>query len=100
MLVGALTGPIYDAGYFRALLLVGSFCVVFGHMMLSLATTYWQVILAQGVCVGIGAGCLFVPSVAILSTYFSTRVATAMGIAASGSSLGNLTTMRCRSYPY
>lgn len=90
MLVGALTGPIYDAGYFRALLAVGSFGVVFGFMMLSLAKTYWQVILAQGVCVGLGAGCLFVPSVAILSTYFSTRIATAMGIAASGSSLGKL----------
>ncbi|KAH0012615.1 MFS general substrate transporter, partial [Aureobasidium melanogenum] len=51
MLVGALTGPIYDAGYFRALLAVGSFGVVFGFMMLSLAKTYWQVILAQGVCV-------------------------------------------------
>ena len=88
MLVGALTGPIYDAGYFRTLLAVGSFGVVFGFMMLSLAKTYWQVILAQGVCVGLGAGCLFVPSVAILSTYFSTRIATAMGIAASGSSLG------------
>lgn len=90
MLVGALTGPIYDAGYFRALLAVGSFGVVFGFMMLSLAKTYWQVILAQGICVGLGAGCLFVPSVAILSTYFSTRIATAMGIAASGSSLGKL----------
>ncbi|KAH0156048.1 MFS general substrate transporter, partial [Aureobasidium melanogenum] len=90
MLVGALTGPIYDAGYFRALLAVGSFGVVFGFMMLSLAKTYWQVILAQGVCVGLGAGCLFVPSVAILSTYFSTRIATAMGIAASGSSLGGV----------
>ncbi|KAI4728739.1 MFS general substrate transporter [Aureobasidium sp. EXF-10728] len=90
MLVGALTGPIYDAGYFRALLSVGSFGVVFGFMMLSLATTYWQVILAQGICVGLGAGCLFVPSVAILSTYFSTRIATAMGIAAAGSSLGGV----------
>jgi MFS family permease len=88
MLVGALTGPIYDAGYFRALLSVGSFAVVFGFMMLSLCSTYWQVILAQGICVGLGAGCLFVPSVAILSTYFSTRIATAMGLAAAGSSLG------------
>lgn len=88
MFIGALTGPVYDAGYFRVLLSVGSFMVVFGFMMTSLATTYWQVILAQGICVGLGAGCLFVPSVAILSTYFSTRIATAMGLAAAGSSLG------------
>lgn len=59
--------------------------------MLSLCTEYYQVILAQAVCIGIGAGCLFVPSVAIISTYFNnTRIALAMGIAASGSSLGGV----------
>lgn len=90
LFIGALTGPIYDAGYFRALLLTGSFLVVFGHMMLSLCTEYWQAMLAQAVVVGLGAGCLFVPSVAILSTYFSTKIATSMGLAASGSSLGGV----------
>lgn len=90
MLVGALTGPVYDAGYFRGLLLTGSFLVVFGQMMLSLCTEYYQVILAQAICIGLGCGCLFVPSVAILSTYFSTKIATAMGIAAAGSSLGGV----------
>lgn len=85
-----MTGPIYDAGYFRTLLLVGSFLVTFGQMMLSLCHSYWQVFLAQAVCIGLGAGCLFVPSVAILSTYFNTRIATAMGLAASGSSLGGV----------
>ena len=46
--------------------------------------------LAQAVCVGVGCGCLFVPSVAIVSTYFSTKKAFATGIAASGSSLGGV----------
>ena len=90
MLVGAITGPIYDAGYFRTLLLTGSFLVVFGQMMLSLCTEYYQVFLAQAICVGLGCGCLFVPSVAILSTYFTTKTATVMGIAAAGSSLGGV----------
>ncbi|PNS15737.1 hypothetical protein CAC42_4189 [Sphaceloma murrayae] len=86
--VGPLMGPIYDAGYFRILILVGSFMVVFGHMMLSLCTQYWQVFLSQAICVGLGAGCLFVPSVAILSTYFQKRLALATGLSAAGSSLG------------
>lgn len=90
MFVGAITGSIYDAGYVHSLMLVGSFLVVFGQMMLSLATSYYQVVLAQAICIGIGCGCLFVPGVAILSTYFSTRIATAMGLAASGSSLGGV----------
>jgi MFS family permease len=59
-------------------------------MMLSLCHAYWQVLLAQAFCIGIGAGCLFIPSVSILSTYFSTRVGTAIGIAAAGSSLGGV----------
>lgn len=90
MLVGALTGPIYDAGYFRELLWGGSFFLVFGHMMLSLCTKYWQVLLAQAFCVGGGMGMLFVPGVAIISTYFSSKVAVATGLAATGSSLGML----------
>ncbi|SMY28147.1 unnamed protein product [Zymoseptoria tritici ST99CH_1A5] len=90
MLCGIFTGPIYDAGYVRSLVLTGSFLVVFGQMMLSLSTTYWQVFLSQGLCIGLGTGCMFTPSVAILSTYFSTRMSTAQGLAAAGSSIGGV----------
>ena len=58
--------------------------------MISLCQEYYQVLLAQAFCIGIGCGLLFIPSVAILSTYFTTRIATAMGLAASGSSLGGV----------
>ena len=88
LLVGAVTGPIYDAGHFKALVVTGSFLIVFGHMMLSLCHEFYQALLAQAFCVGIGAGCLFVPSVSLMPTYFTTRIATAIGIAASGSSIG------------
>lgn len=46
--------------------------------------------LAQAVCIGLGNGCMFVPSVAILPQYFSSHKALANGIAASGSSLGGV----------
>jgi len=59
-------------------------------MMLSLCTTYWQVLLAQGFCVGIGAGYLFVPCVAVLPTYFNTKLGLVVGLAASGSSFGGV----------
>ncbi|KAJ4305390.1 hypothetical protein N0V90_000921 [Kalmusia sp. IMI 367209] len=90
LVVGTLTGPIYDRGHFRTLLIGGSFLLVLGQMMLSLCHEYYQVLLAQAICIGIGSGCLFIPSVAILSTYFTTKIATTMGIAASGSSLGGV----------
>lgn len=88
LFVGALTGPVYDAGYARELTLTGSFFLVFGQMMLSLCKVYWQVLLAQGFCIGIGCGLLLVPSTAILTQYFTTKIATAVGITAAGSSFG------------
>lgn len=88
LVIGVATGPIYDSGYFQALVWIGSFFVVFGIMMTSLCTQYWEFMLAQGICVGLGSGFLFIPSVAILPQYFSTKKAFALGIAASGSSLG------------
>lgn len=58
--------------------------------MTSLSSEYWQVILAQAICVGLGNGCLYIPSVAILPQYFTTKKALATGLAASGSSLGGV----------
>ena len=55
--VGFVTGPIYDRGFLRLLLIVGTFLIVFGHMMLSLSHNFWEALLSQGVCVGLGAGC-------------------------------------------
>lgn len=88
--MGFLSGPIFDRGYLRPLLLVGSFGVVFGFMMLSICKTFWEVLLAQGFCIGIGSGLLFVPAVAILPTYFNTKLGLAIGLAASGSSMGGV----------
>jgi len=90
LIVGVIAGPIYDRGHLRLLLLTGSFGVVFGHMMLSLCHTFWQALLAQGFVIGMGAGCLFVPAVAIMSTYFNTKLGLALGLAASGSSTGGI----------
>ncbi|KAI1770472.1 MFS general substrate transporter [Hypoxylon cercidicola] len=87
---GVFAGPIYDRGYLRHLLIAGSFGIVFGHMMLSLCSQYWQVVLAQGLCVGLGAGMLFVPCVSIIPTYFSTKLGLAVGLASAGSSVGGI----------
>ncbi|KAL7786730.1 major facilitator superfamily domain-containing protein [Trichoderma ceciliae] len=90
LIIGIATGPLFDLGYFYVLLSAGSFMVVFGMMMTSLCHEYWQVMLAQGLLVGLGSGFLFVPSVAIVSTYFTSKKSLATGIAASGSSIGGV----------
>jgi MFS family permease len=92
---GFLTGPIYDAGYMRELIYVGTVTGVFGMMMTSICKQYWQFVLAQGVTVGLGAGCLLLPSVAVMPAYFKTRRALATGIGASGSSIGTFSACIC-----
>jgi MFS family permease len=83
-------GPIFDRGSVRILVFVGSGAVVFGLMMTSLCTTYWHLILAQGIVVGLGGGCTFLTATSILPTYFAKKRSLVMGIAASGSSMGGI----------
>lgn len=90
LIVGVASGPLYDIGYFKTLIVVGSLLILLGTMMTSLGVQYWEIFLSQAVCTGIGAGLLYIPSVAILPQYFSTRRVVATAIATSGSSLGGV----------
>ena len=92
LFVGVLSGPLYDAGYFKALIVGGNLLVVFGLMMTSLCKEYWQAILAQGVTFGTGYGLLFIPGVSILPQYFVKRRVLASGIASAGSGFGTFHT--------
>ena len=84
------TGPVWDGGHLHFLLIVGILISVFGMMMLSLCHTYWQFFLAQAIVVGLGFGFVFVPASAIVPQWFSTRTSFAVGIATTGSSIGEL----------
>ncbi|RYP22267.1 hypothetical protein DL765_001781 [Monosporascus sp. GIB2] len=89
---GLVTGPLFDRGFYKILLLLGSLLQVFGLMMLSLSTEYYQLFLCQGVCVGLGAGIVFTPSVSAAAACLpnpSTR-AKAMGLMACGSCIGGI----------
>lgn len=57
-------------------------------MMVSICSEYWHFVLAQGIVVGIGGGCIFIPSVAVLPMYFRKRLAFSIGVAGSGSGVG------------
>ncbi|KAJ7108974.1 major facilitator superfamily domain-containing protein [Mycena crocata] len=88
--LGLVSGRLYDRGYFYELLYGGSALLCFSIFMLSLCKPQqlYQIFLAQGLGAGLGAGIVYVPSVAIVSHYFQKRRALAMSIVASGSSLG------------
>jgi MFS family permease len=88
--VGTFSGRLTDAGFFRPVFITGTTLSILGLFMTSISTTYWQVFLAQGVCMGLGNGCLFCPTLTLLSTYFSKKRSLAMGIAAAGSATGGV----------
>ena len=80
------------------MLYVGNVLVVFGMMMLSLSKNYWQVCLSQGLCMGLGAGLLYIPSLALVGIWFDKKRALAMGVVSSGIAVG-LFRLRCLRIP-
>lgn len=87
---GIISGRLTDAGYFRITTIAGAFLVVLGTFTTSLSHEYWQILLAQGLCTGLGNGFLLTPMMTLLTTYFRRRLAFVMGIAACGSTTGGL----------
>ncbi|KAL8671883.1 MAG: hypothetical protein Q9168_003636 [Polycauliona sp. 1 TL-2023] len=88
--VGTVSGRSSDAGLFRPTFVLGSIFLLVGVFMTSLSTTYLQLFLAQGVCTGLGNGLIFCPALALLSTYFSSKRALAIGFGASGAATGGI----------
>jgi MFS transporter, MCT family, aspergillic acid transporter len=56
-----MAGVLFDKYGPRRLIIAGSVIQVFGMMMASLATEYYQFLLSQGVCASIGNGFLYTP---------------------------------------
>ena len=85
-------GKLFDSYGPRYLLLAGTFFHVFGLMMVSLSTEYYQFILAQSLCSGLGASAIFYSSTNSIATWFKKNRALALGIASSGSATGGVIT--------
>ncbi|KAG4431064.1 hypothetical protein IFR05_013456 [Cadophora sp. M221] len=87
---GPVFGKVFDNYGPRWLLLGGTFFHVFGLMMTSLSTQYYQFILAQGILSALGASAIFYAAMSSVGTWFFKNRATAFGTMASGSSLGGV----------
>lgn len=90
LIVGVVSGPLFDKGYCRPMTIAGSIGVVFALMMLSLSTKYYQIILSQGILTGLCLGLLYIPSVALIPLYFKKRRGLALGLATAGGSMGGV----------
>lgn len=88
--LGMFSGRALDAGYFRPTVIIGICFQLVGIFTMSVAKNYWQLILTQGICTGVGGGIFFVPIMGLVSTYFAKRRGMAVGIVTSGNSAGGI----------
>lgn len=74
----------------RFVISLGGFIMVLSLMMISLCTQIWQLFLAQGVLFGCGCGLCVFAAFALPQQWFKKKRALAVGICASGSSIGGM----------
>lgn len=87
---GPIAGKLFDNYGPRYILLSGSILQVFGLMMTSLSSKYYQIFLAQGLVAGFGGSFIFFSCVAPIPTYFYAKRGAALGIVSTGSSIGGV----------
>ncbi|KZT09439.1 MFS general substrate transporter [Laetiporus sulphureus 93-53] len=83
---GLPAGQLFDMGYFRYTSIIGTLLYSFCIFMLSLADTnrYYELVLSQGIGMGLGGGLLLVPALSVQAHHWRKRRAFAMGIALTG----------------
>lgn len=100
LVVSLLTGCYYLCGPIAAALVnvfgvrpvavFGSLLSTTSFLLASQTEDQWQTYLFFGVLAGIGFGCMYLPSIVVLSTYFAKRRSVATGIAVCGSGIGTV----------
>ncbi|RVX71368.1 hypothetical protein B0A52_04942 [Exophiala mesophila] len=86
--VSTFSGRALDAGLLIPTFIVGVVLHIIGIFMTSLSTVFWQLLLAQGVCTGLGSGIFFTPTMGLITTYFTSHRGLAIAITSTGNSAG------------
>ena len=74
----------------RVTMIFGVLCLAGGFISASFAVKVWHLYLSHGVLVGIGVGYVYIPSIPILSQWFSKNRSLANGITSAGSGVGGV----------
>ncbi len=74
----------------RVTAIIGSVLISGGLFLASLSTELWHLYLTQGIMVGFGYAFVLLPSLALVNVYFRQRRGLAVGLAASGSGIGQM----------
>ncbi|KZT33305.1 MFS general substrate transporter [Sistotremastrum suecicum HHB10207 ss-3] len=85
--IGIIVGPLFDRGHFRLLLMISGALCILSNFMLSITREH---VFYQGLGMGLSMGIMYVPSLRILSHYFTRRRAFATGVALTGSFIGGV----------
>lgn len=85
---GLWAGTLSDRYGPRIPLGIGTLFLVLGIMTASVSKEFYQFILSQGFCIGLGCGFVFPPALAIQSQWFLKKRGLAVGLVISGQNLG------------
>ncbi len=88
--LGAFAGMLADRFGPRAVTSSGMVFIAGGLVLASQAQTLMQVVLAQGLLVGLGIALVYTPAIACVQPWFTRRRGLAAGIASSGIGAGTL----------
>ncbi|MGX1761323.1 MFS transporter [Streptomyces lydicus] len=85
-----MSGPLADRYGSRTLLAAGGVLSGLGLFLTAHASALWQAYLAYGLGTGLGVGCVYVPVMTAVGSWFDRRRALATGIVVSGVGLGTV----------
>jgi len=85
---GVITGRMFDLGYFKLPFFFASCLLVGATLLTAQCSHYWQFLVCQGLAVGLGSGTIFGPAMGAISHWFKKRRGIALGLTATGSSIG------------
>jgi MFS family permease len=89
--IGCLPGGmLLDRGYLKSVIAVGTALEVLGLILTSFFKSYWAVLFAQGVCMGIGSGLLAIIPIVVLAMFFEKKRMVATGLASTGASVAGI----------
>ncbi|KAI0056978.1 MFS general substrate transporter [Artomyces pyxidatus] len=89
-LPGLLTGRLFDLGFFRWSLLSSTALYIASNFLIAQCTRYWHFVLCQGLALGLSAGWIYIPCIAVVSHWFQKNRPIAFSVIAFGSSVGGV----------
>ncbi|KAJ4478991.1 MFS general substrate transporter [Lentinula aciculospora] len=87
-LPGLPIGRLFDLGYSHSVFIPASCLLLIATFLIPECKVYWQFLLCQGFATGLACGTFFGPVTAIVAMWFKKKRGLALGLFATGSSIG------------